>query len=60
MTNKTKRTSFCVSQEEYNQWEEIMFQEKCRSISAFIRKCVNYYIKEKYDGIHLFNNQCNQ
>lgn len=47
---KDKRTSFCVSQEEYAKWEEIMFKEKCRSISAFIRKCVNFYIKEKYDG----------
>ena len=45
---KNKRTSFCVSQEEYGKWEEIMFKEKCRSISAFIRKCVNFYIKEKY------------
>lgn len=45
---KDKRTSFCVSQEEYTKWEDIMFKEKCRSISAFIRKCVNYYIKEKY------------
>lgn len=50
MNNKNKRTSFCVSQEEYNKWEDIMFQEKCRSISAFIRKCVNFYIKEKYNG----------
>lgn len=46
---KDKRTSFCVSQEEYEKWEEIMFKEKCRSISAFIRKCVNFYIKEKYN-----------
>lgn len=47
---KDKRTSFTVSQEEFDKWEEIMFQERCRSISAFIRKCVNFYIKEKYEN----------
>lgn len=45
---KDKRTSFTVSQEEFDKWEEIMFQERCRSISAFIRQCVSFYIKEKY------------
>lgn len=45
---KDKRTSFTVSQEEFDKWEDIMFQERCRSISAFIRQCVNFYIKEKY------------
>ena len=43
-------SDFSVYQEEYEKWEEIMFKEKCRSISAFIRKCVNFYIKEKYDS----------
>ena len=57
---KDKRTSFCVSQEEYEKWEEIMFKEKCRSISAFIRKCVNFYIKEKYNGLYLSNDKSNQ
>lgn len=51
---KDKRTSFTVSQEEFNEWEEIMFQERCRSVSAFIRQCVNFYIKEKYDKAELF------
>lgn len=45
---KDKRTSFCVSSEEYKKWEDIMFKERCRSISSFIRKCVNFYIEEKY------------
>lgn len=46
---KDKRTSFCVSSNEYQKWEDIMFKEKCRSISSFIRKCVDFYIKEKYE-----------
>lgn len=49
MTNKDKRITFCASQKEYEKWEEIMFQEKCRSFSAFIRKCIEYYIKENYN-----------
>lgn len=54
---KTKRTSFCVSEKEYQYWEDIMFKEKCRSISAFIRKCVNYYIKENYNGEYICDNK---
>jgi hypothetical protein len=48
MEEKNKRTSFCVSKQEYDYWEEIMFKEKCRSISSFIRKCVKFYIQENY------------
>lgn len=48
MANKDKRITFCASQEEYEKWETVMFQEKCRSLSAFIRKCIEYYIKENY------------
>lgn len=50
MNNDKKeiRTSFCVSKNDYSKWEEIMFLEKQRSISSFIRKCVNFYIEENY------------
>ena len=57
---KNKRTSFTVSQEEFNKWEEIMFQERCRSISAFIRQCVDFYIKEKYDKAKLLTRDGNR
>lgn len=49
MNKKDKRITFCASQKEYEQWEDIMFKEKCRSFSSFIRKCIEYYIKENYN-----------
>lgn len=45
-----KRVTFTITEEEYSALENQMFNEKNRSVSAFIRKCIKFYLKEKQNG----------